>query len=92
MTDKTDISKEEFCKATHTSANCWLFDHEKEKPFQFYTTIEKSGETIYHAVSEDMHRVFKDMPQYGEVWVARYGESGLYSTWAEYGGENCAEV
>ena len=87
MTKMKQITKQEFCKATHTRSESWLFKGEDEHPIDFHKEVTKDG-TVYHFNQGREHRMFKDMPKYGEIWhcieIVGSGRTSLWSTWTIY--------
>ena len=85
MAKKEYMTKSEFCRAIHTKPSCWIFKYEKEHPMTFWAETE-NGETIYHSMQGCEHRRFKDMPQYGEIWMSLEMPNyrSLYNTWTTY--------
>ena len=90
---KTEITKEEFCRETHTSADCWMFREMNPKAC-FYKDTE--GDPVYYYFDNGISKVrrFADMQKYDEVWVSsadRIGTEvtkfGIWSTWTQYSPE-----
>lgn len=81
-----EISFEEFCAFTKTKPYSWIF--EGMGPNAKFT-MDKDNETTEVAVFDDGNgtfRRFKDMPEYGEIWMCVNYASGwsLYNTWTVY--------
>lgn len=84
------ITKEEFCEKTHTGPECWIF-HNVKNP-KFWEDREDGREDWYYMDNaiDTIYR-FKDMPQYGEVWMSKMDRKtgewfcrGLWGTWTQY--------
>ena len=73
------ITKEEFCKNIKTKENSWLFDNPGECAFFLETD---DGMWIYCNGIDKMYE-FKDMPEYGEIWMSCTNWS-LFNTWKVY--------
>lgn len=87
------ISKEEFCRETHTSENCWIFS-EMNPLARFYK--DEEDEPVYYYFDNGINKVrrFADMQRYNEVWIsvaARIGTEvakfGIWTVWTQYSAE-----
>lgn len=86
----TEITKEEFCKATKTTENCWLFNESESEPS--YQKDSEDGREDWYIFDNKEDRLyrFKDMPMYGEIWASRaYQNSNgivwsMWNTWKQY--------
>ena len=83
---KKTATKEDFCKNTHTSDNCWMFQEVNPKS-KFYS----SRGMYYFDNGINKIRRFKDMPKYGEVWISvadrigtEVGQFGIWTVWTQY--------
>ena len=71
------MNKEEFCKATRTREDCWIFREADEERQQFW----EEGDVVCFDNGKGTVRRFIDKPEYEEVWIT---SGGLWSTWKQY--------
>lgn len=81
------ISKKEFCKQIRTEEDNWIF--EKQKNPLYWHNVE--DDSYYFNNGIDTVYRFKDMPEYGEIWMTKwdtkefnYPKWTIWSTWAQY--------
>lgn len=90
MTTKTSyLNKAEFCEATHTPLDCWLFENQGPRSIFWVTENddpeEVTQEVFYYDDGRGTVRAFRKMEQYGEIWSRNItAKSSIWSTWAEY--------
>lgn len=80
----TKITKEEFCKATRTNPDCWIFKNLGEN-HRFWRDSLEDGRYYFDDGNGTIHR-FKDMPEYGEIHhaVREHGVGKLWSMWSTW--------
>ena len=86
----SEISKEEFCKKIRTPENCWIF----ENPGKDAYFLNVNDEQYIYWNGRDTLYKFKDMKEYGEIWMSQIPTDGtrvypacewsLYNTWTVY--------
>lgn len=86
-----DISKEEFCEKTRTTKDCWIWRTFNEKYAKFWEDREPGREDWYYLdTGTDRIYRFKDMPQYGEIWMSmtprnvKKAQWDMWNTWTQY--------
>lgn len=82
------ITKEEFCKLTHTRPNSWLFEPENMEEDED-GNFHKDGDELYFLNGKNTIYKFRDHPEYGEVWMSKYETDSdfgwsLWNTWSTY--------
>lgn len=85
MIVKRTLTREEFCKMTHTSKDCWIFEDMVPNPEGNFW--EEDGHVCFDNGKDTLMK-FRDMPGYEEVWMIsrKYGGdwSPLWTTWKQY--------
>ena len=85
----TKITKEKFCKETHTNPECWVF-YQPGPGEEFSMNVADDGSVEYfYNDGKGTIRAFKDMPEYKEVWAAvRQVDNGnrwsIWNRWSSY--------
>ena len=86
------ITKDEFCKLTHTRPDCWLFEPENMEEYEGGNFHKYGDELYFHNGKNEIYK-FRDYPEYEEVWVSKaYCDSpydspstwSMYTTWTTY--------
>ena len=81
---KVNITKEEFCAATRTSADCWIFENNGEN-VRFWKRLSDVIDPIYYFDNGNgTLRSFKDMPQYGEIWMRQMNTNDGTANWTTW--------